>query len=106
MRTWVYFIQCDDDCIYIGVASDPIERFKKHAAGSGAYALRLRKPIALLGAVDFPTRTEALRCEYRLKRLRRSEKLQLALIASRDVAWLAFRVAQRSPFNAVGVPTR
>lgn len=88
MTVWVYFLLCEGDVIYTGVANDPIARFEKHAAGAGARFTRMRKPIALLGALPFDSRSEALSKEYAFKQLSRQEKLQIAEMASRHPAWL------------------
>ena len=89
---WVYFILCQPAHLYVGVANDPLARFDLHCKGRGAMALRLRRPIALLGAVDYPTRREALQAEYRIKRLRTAVKWTLACLAADDPAWVDFAV--------------
>ena len=89
---WVYFILCEPSYLYVGVATDPLARFALHCRGRGALALKLRRPIALLGAVDYPTRREALQAEYRIKRLRTGEKWTLACIAADDSAWRQYAV--------------
>ena len=88
MTTWVYFLLCDGDVVYTGVAKDPNARFEKHVAGAGARFTRMRKPIALIGALPFDTRSEALSKEYAFKQLPRQEKLEIAAIASRHPAWI------------------
>lgn len=88
MTTWVYFLLCEGDVIYTGVADDPNVRFERHCAGNGARFTRMRRPIALLGALPFETRSEALSKEYSFKRLSRPEKLQIAEIASQHPTWL------------------
>lgn len=89
MTTWVYFLLCEGNVIYTGVAKDPHARFAKHLAGSGARFTRMRKPIALLGALPFDSRSEALSKEYAFKQLSRQEKLRIAEVASRHPFWLA-----------------
>jgi putative endonuclease len=89
MTTWVYFLLCEGDVLYIGVAGDPSARFEKHVAGAGARFTRMRKPIALLGALPFESRSEALSKEYAFKQLSRQEKLRIAEMASRHPVWLA-----------------
>lgn len=96
MTTWVYFLLCEGDVLYTGVADDPKSRFDKHVAGTGARFTRMRRPIALLGALPFASRSEALSKEYAFKQLRRLEKWQLAEMASRHPAWLEVLGANRS----------
>jgi putative endonuclease len=96
MTVWVYFLLCDGDVLYTGVAEDPNARFEKHVAGTGARFTRMRKPIALLGALPFDTRSEALSKEYAFKQLSRQQKLQLAEHASRHPMWLEVSARYRS----------
>jgi putative endonuclease len=103
MRTWLYFVLCVGGYIYIGVAADPIARFELHRRGLGAFALKLRRPIELLGAVDYPTRSLALRAEWRAKRLRRERKVELAILASGDEVWRNF--ASPRGWKAPAVPS-
>lgn len=88
MTTWVYFLLCEGDMLYTGVADDPNSRFERHRSGKGARFTRMRKPISLIGALPFETRSEALSMEYAFKQLPRQEKWQLAEMASRHPAWL------------------
>jgi putative endonuclease len=94
MKTWVYFLLCENDTLYTGTALDPLRRFKQHSAGRGARFTRIRKPIRLIGAFVFETRGEALSSEHRFKRLRADEKRRFAALASEDPDWLAY-LAQR-----------
>lgn len=88
MTTWVYFLLCGGNVIYTGVADDPHARFERHCAGKGARFTRMRKPISLLGALPFESRSEALSKEYAFKQLSRPEKVQVAEMASKHPEWL------------------
>ena len=92
MKTWVYFLLCENDALYTGTAIDPLSRLRDHRAGRGARFTRMRKPVRLLGAFLFETRGEALSNEYRFKRLPVIEKRRLAASASEDPAWLAYLI--------------
>ena len=94
MKTWVYFLLCENNALYTGTAIDPMSRFKDHCAGRGARFTRMRKPIRLLGAFVFESRGEALSNEFRFKRLPVLEKRRLAALASEDPAWLAYLMQQ------------
>lgn len=95
--TWVYFILCKRGDLYIGVASDPVERFRQHASGRGAKSLRILGPMTLLGALPFASRTEALQAEYSFKRLHRARKIELAEAGSCHPSWLAYADAAGWP---------
>lgn len=96
MTTWVYFLICEGNTLYTGIADDPLARLGRHRSGKGARFTRMRKPISLMGALPFETRSEALSKEYQFKQLQRHERLQWAELAARHPAWLEFkRHAQR-----------
>ncbi len=101
MKTWVYFLLCENDALYTGTAINPLRRFKDHCSGRGARFTRMRKPIRLVGAFAFETRGEALSNEYRFKRLPILEKRRLAALASEDPAWLAYLMQQEKQNSEV-----
>ncbi len=74
---WVYMLRCGDGSLYTGWTNDLERRVQTHAAGRGARYTRSRLPVELVYAEILPTKSEALRREAALKRLRRPEKLAL-----------------------------
>lgn len=69
-QAWfVYLLQCADSTTYIGVTTDVRRRLKEHNQGSGARYTRGRRPVSLLGTIACATRGDALRHEWRLKKL-------------------------------------
>lgn len=103
MKTWVYFLLCENDALYTGTALDPVSRFNDHCAGRGARFTKMRKPVRLIGAFVFATRGEALSNEYRFKRLPVLEKRRLAALAAEDPAWLAYRAQREAAGDAPAV---
>jgi putative endonuclease len=81
---WVYFVRCADGSLYAGYALDPKEREKVHNSGRGARYTAGRRPVALVHAECFETKSDALRRERQLKRWTRARKE--ALIGGRLVA--------------------
>lgn len=78
-RPWrVYLIECVDGSIYTGIAVDVAARYAAHACGKGARYTRSHPPARLLGSVEFPDRSSALKAEYRIKQLTAAEKRSLA----------------------------
>jgi putative endonuclease len=75
---WVYLLACVGGRTYAGIARDVDARFRAHVAGKAAKFTRANRPLRVLGAQEFPTRSEALKAEYALKQLRRPEKLAWA----------------------------
>ena len=75
---WLYLLECEGERLYAGVAIDVFARFELHRAGKGAKFTRANPPKTLLAAQPFDSQGDALRAEYALKQLKRSEKLQWA----------------------------
>lgn len=74
----VYVVRCADKTLYTGIALDVTKRIVDHNSTSrGAKYTRPRRPIELVYVKTFPNKSEALRAEMRIKKLKRSEKLRL-----------------------------
>lgn len=71
---FVYMVRCADGTLYTGYARNPHERENVHNAGRGAHYTACRRPVHLVYLETFESRGEALRREYRLKRLTRPQK--------------------------------
>lgn len=82
-RWWVYLLACRNGRTYAGIALDVDARFAAHQAGKGARFTRANPPLAILGAQSFATKSEALKAEAALKKLRRADKLAWAARWSR-----------------------
>lgn len=75
---WLYLLACKDGRTYAGIALDVGARFREHSRGSGSKFTRSNRPIGILGAQPFATKSAALKAECALKRLDKSAKLQWA----------------------------
>ncbi|MGF6600129.1 putative endonuclease [Paraburkholderia sp. GAS448] len=78
MPWFLYLIECEDDSVYTGIATDVQARFDKHVNGTGARYTRSRKPRQLLAWFELADRSSASRAEYWVKRLPPVEKRALA----------------------------
>lgn len=74
---YTYLLTCADGTLYCGWTINPAQRLKTHNAGKGAKYTRVRLPVTLAGLWQFDSKHEAMRFEYRLKRLPRKQKLAL-----------------------------
>ena len=70
----MYIVRCADDTLYTGYAVDPEARAQKHNAGRGARYTASRRPVVLVHAEAFRSKSKALKREYALKRWPRSRK--------------------------------
>ncbi|MDD2217252.1 MAG: GIY-YIG nuclease family protein [Eubacteriales bacterium] len=75
---YAYMLLCGDGSIYSGYTTDPERRTAVHNKGIGAKYTRSRLPVKLLYSECFPTKSEALKREAALKRLKHNEKLLLS----------------------------
>lgn len=82
----VYLVRCADGTLYTGYALDPRAREQVHNSGRGAHYTACRRPVTLVHAEAFATRSEALKREYELKRWTRARKEALVAAASRAPA--------------------
>ena len=78
MKQWcVYILRCRDDTLYTGSTDDFPKRLENHRQGKGAKYTRGRSPLEPVYTELCPDRSSALKREYAIKQLTRSEKLSL-----------------------------
>lgn len=73
----VYIVQTAQGSLYTGITTDVGRRFKAHCDGKGARALRGKGPLQLIWQQGVASQRQALRLEYRIKRLPRQKKWAL-----------------------------
>jgi len=76
-RAFIYILRCADDTFYIGTARDVAKRLALHNARKGAKYTKARLPVRVVYQEGPMTLTRALRREYQLKQLTRSQKQAL-----------------------------
>ena len=77
-KQWlVYILQCGDGTLYTGITDDLPRRLEMHRAGKGAKYTRGRTPLTLVYQEIAASYSEALKREYRIKQLPRTEKIKL-----------------------------
>lgn len=75
---FVYIIRCRSGRLYTGITTDTERRFKEHSGGSkGAKFTHADPPEAVEAMWSCENRSLASRLEYRLKQLKRSQKLAI-----------------------------
>lgn len=77
MNWTVYLLTCSDNTLYCGITRDVSRRLDEHngLAPGGARYTRSRRPVMLFGSIAVKDRSEALRLELRIKRMKRAQKL-------------------------------
>jgi len=78
MTSWyLYLIRSQDNRLYTGITTDVQRRFAEHQAGKGAKALRGRGTLLLVFSELIGNRSQALRIEYKIKQLSKTQKERL-----------------------------
>ena len=74
---FLYLVRTTDNALYTGITTDVARRFLQHQTGKGAKALRGKGELQLAFSAAVGDRSLALRLEYRIKQLTRTEKERL-----------------------------
>ena len=73
----VYLLVCRDNTLYCGYTNDLEKRMAAHNSGRGAKYTKSRLPVRLVYSEVFHDKSEALKREWAVKKMRRKEKLEL-----------------------------
>ena len=73
---FVYLVECNDNTLYCGMTNNIEKRIETHNLGNGAKYTKSRLPVKLVKSWEFETKSLACKEEYRIKKLKRSEKLE------------------------------
>ena len=74
---YTYILKCKDETLYTWWTNDIEKRLEAHNAGKGAKYTRSRRPVELVYLEQFETKEEAMRREWEIKQLSRTEKWKL-----------------------------
>lgn len=73
---YMYVLECADKTLYTGYTTDLTKRLKTHQAGKGAKYTKARRPVKLLYAEGFTSKTAAMSAEALFKKRKtRQQKL-------------------------------
>ena len=87
---YVYMLRCRDGSLYTGMAAEPARRLRQHLGllPGGARYTRANPPVSAVALWRCGDKSAALRLEALIKRLPRTQKLQL--LAAPDAAEALF----------------
>ena len=74
---YTYILRCGDGSFYTGWTNDLEKRVRTHQEGRGGKYTRSRLPVELIYHEEFETKEDAMRREWEIKQLTRSEKEKL-----------------------------
>lgn len=77
MGCYCYILECADGTFYTGWTTDPQRRVKQHNKGIGAKYTSTRRPVKLVYLESQPSRTDAMKRELAIKRMKRVQKEKL-----------------------------
>jgi len=78
MSYFVYIVQCSDDTLYTGIATDVKRRVQEHnSSDKGAKYTKVRRPVKLIYSEESENRSSATKREIAIKKLSRAKKLEL-----------------------------
>tara|TARA_Y100001970_G_scaffold65173_1_gene83411 strand:- start:84 stop:323 length:240 start_codon:yes stop_codon:yes gene_type:complete len=74
---YVYILECNDQSLYTGITNDLEKRIIVHNLGKGAKYTKARLPVKLVYKESCKTKSDSLKREFEIKKLKRMEKLNL-----------------------------
>ena len=78
MSYFVYIVQCSDNTLYTGIATDVQRRVEEHnSSAKGAKYTKTRRPVKLMYSEALEDRSKATKREIAIKKLSRERKLEL-----------------------------
>ncbi len=86
MKDWfIYIIRCGDGTLYTGITNDITRRFDEHRAGKGAKYLKGRGPLKLVYKTVAGSRSDALKLEAKIKKMKKNDKELMILESKQSV---------------------
>lgn len=73
----VYIVKCSDKTFYTGITNNIKLRLETHNSGKGAKYTKNRLPVILVYLETVDDKSNALRREMEIKKLNRSQKINL-----------------------------
>ena len=77
VELYVYILECKDGTYYTGWTNNLEKRMKEHNEGKGAKYTKARRPVKLVYFETFESKIDAMKREYAIKQMKRSEKIKL-----------------------------
>ena len=77
MPYYVYIIECKNRALYTGITTDLKRRFAEHKSGRGSHYTGYNPAVRIRYSEEYPTRSQAAKREFQIKRWSRAKKLAL-----------------------------
>ncbi len=76
---YTYILRCGDGTLYCGWTNCLEKRLRAHNSGHGAKYTKSRRPVALVYWEEFETKSEAMRREAAIKKMKKDQKEKLIM---------------------------
>lgn len=77
LRNYTYIVECSDGKLYTGWTNCIERRIRAHNSGKGARFTRVRRPVILRYLEISETKSDAMKREAAIKKLKHCQKQQL-----------------------------
>jgi len=77
---FLYIIQTQEQTLYTGVTTDVDRRLAQHQSGKGAKYVKGRGTLTIVYQIAVESRSQALKLEYKIKQLNRTQKWQIVTL--------------------------
>jgi len=101
-NNWVvYLVRCSDNSLYCGSSNDVHRRLKEHNSGRGAKYTRSRRPVEIVDSSSAMSKREALKLEYRIKRMPADQKIYRLNTLGREIVIKQYLQSLRRDIKAI-----
>jgi putative endonuclease len=76
-KFFTYILLTVNNKLYCGYTDDLDKRFQSHLSGKASKFTRANKPVKFVYTKEYLTKSEAMKEEYRIKKLTRKQKEEL-----------------------------
>ena len=97
----VYLVRCSDESLYCGTSNDVHRRLEKHNSGRGAKYTRSRRPVERVVSSPAMSKPEALKLEFRIKRMPSDQKISGLNTLGREIEIKRNLQSLRRDFKAI-----
>ena len=73
-KFYTYILLTINNKLYCGYTDDLEKRFESHLNGTASKFTRANKPVKIVYSKEYSTKSEAIKEEYRIKKLTRLQK--------------------------------
>lgn len=73
-KHYTYLLLTENNKLYCGYTNDLKRRFQAHLSGKASKFTRANKPVKMVYVKEFATKSEAMKEECRIKKLKRPQK--------------------------------